>query len=120
MLAPANYYFLHQELCFFVCLQPVKMLHNAPLNQAIFIDVLMYVVAFHLYTAEYNSSSASNLRIIASSIKLFPYIFFLCNMLLSCCLCWNQPSSKQTHQIALSETQIMLFLGVAVVVRYCI
>ena len=25
MLAPANYYFLHQELCSFVCLQPVKM-----------------------------------------------------------------------------------------------
>ena len=24
MLAPANYYFLHQELCFFVCLQVRK------------------------------------------------------------------------------------------------
>ena len=32
MLAPANYYFLHQELCFFVGLQPVKMLHSAPLQ----------------------------------------------------------------------------------------
>ena len=32
MLAPANYYFLYQELCFFVCLQPVKMLHSAPLR----------------------------------------------------------------------------------------
>ena len=27
MLAPANYCFLHQELCFFVCLQLVKKLH---------------------------------------------------------------------------------------------
>ena len=32
MLAPANYYILHQELRFFVCLQPVKMLHSAPLK----------------------------------------------------------------------------------------
>ena len=32
MLAPANYYFLHQELRFFVCLQPVKVLHSAPLK----------------------------------------------------------------------------------------
>ena len=32
MLAPANYCFLHQELCFFVCLQPVKMLHGAALE----------------------------------------------------------------------------------------
>ena len=31
MLAPANYYFLHQELCLFVCLQPIKILHRAPL-----------------------------------------------------------------------------------------
>ena len=28
MLAPANYYF-----CFLVCLQPVKMLHSAPLHK---------------------------------------------------------------------------------------
>ena len=28
MLAPENYYFLHKEL---VCLQPVKLLHHAPL-----------------------------------------------------------------------------------------
>ena len=32
MLAPANYCFLYQELCLFVCLQPVKMLHSAPLK----------------------------------------------------------------------------------------
>ena len=32
MLAPANYCFLHQELCFFVCLQPVKKLHSATLK----------------------------------------------------------------------------------------
>ena len=32
MLAPANNYFFSQDLCFFVCLQPVKMLHTAPLN----------------------------------------------------------------------------------------
>ena len=28
MLPPANYYFLHQELCCFVCLKPVKKLHS--------------------------------------------------------------------------------------------
>ena len=33
MLAPANYRFLYQELCFVVCLQPVKKLHSAPLNK---------------------------------------------------------------------------------------
>ena len=32
MLAPANYYFLHQELCFFICLLPIKKLHCAPLS----------------------------------------------------------------------------------------
>ena len=32
MLIPANYCFLHQELCFFVCLQPAKMLYSAPLK----------------------------------------------------------------------------------------
>ena len=31
MLAPANCYFLHQELCHFVCLQAHKKLHSAPL-----------------------------------------------------------------------------------------
>ena len=35
MLALANYYFLHQELCLFVCLQARKKLHNAPLNYAV-------------------------------------------------------------------------------------
>ena len=33
MLAPVNYCFLHQELCFFVCLQPVKKLHSARLRK---------------------------------------------------------------------------------------
>ena len=33
MLAPANYYFLHQELRLFVCLQACKKLHSAPLMQ---------------------------------------------------------------------------------------
>ena len=34
MLAPVNYCFLYQELFFlFVCLQPVKKLHSAPLSQ---------------------------------------------------------------------------------------
>ena len=32
MLPPANYYFLHQELCCFVCLKPVKKLHSVPLT----------------------------------------------------------------------------------------
>ena len=31
MLVSANYYFLYQELCPFICLQPVKMLRSAPL-----------------------------------------------------------------------------------------
>ena len=31
MLASANYCFLFQDLCFFVCLQPVKMLHSETL-----------------------------------------------------------------------------------------
>ena len=32
MLAPANYYFLYQELCLFVWLQGPKKLHSAPLK----------------------------------------------------------------------------------------
>ena len=32
MLAPANYCFLHQELCLFVCLEARKKLHSSPLN----------------------------------------------------------------------------------------
>ena len=35
MLAPANYYFLHQELCLFVC-RPVTKLHSAPFNSCSF------------------------------------------------------------------------------------
>ena len=35
MLAPANYYSLHQELCVFVCLQASKTLHSAPLKSFI-------------------------------------------------------------------------------------
>ena len=34
MLSPANYYFLHQETRFFVCLQPVKKLHSVLLNKS--------------------------------------------------------------------------------------
>ena len=30
MLASVNYYFLHQELCLFVCLQACKKLHSPP------------------------------------------------------------------------------------------
>ena len=40
MLAPENYYFLHQELSFFVRLQPIKKLHSAPLKHLKHTDII--------------------------------------------------------------------------------
>ena len=49
MLAPANYCFLHQELCLFVCLQPVKMLHSAPLIERNATTILYLKILFFVH-----------------------------------------------------------------------
>ena len=51
MLAPVNYCFLYEELCFFVCLQPIKMLHSAPLSIVILqeLQLLHFLVIFLVF-----------------------------------------------------------------------
>ena len=51
VLAPANYYFLHQELCLFVCLQARKKVAQCTFKVVIFKIVIMSIhTIFILFT----------------------------------------------------------------------
>ena len=70
MLAPANYCFLHQELCFFVCLQPVKKLHSAPLRYEIedtsveffFLFLFFLCTIYECYSTRWPSISVTKVK----------------------------------------------------------